>query len=118
MFLPGVYKISTGPGDTSQLDLAVNIPRGESNLAPISFEEITARLGDVNLKIATDLPTLRSQLEESRVGRTFGEQILWLVLLLAVIEFWYANSLSRRGAMGREKLELDFAGHIKKPDAA
>ena len=118
MFLPGVYKISTGPRENSQLDLAVNIPRGESNLAPISFEEITARLGDVNLKIATDLPTLHSQLEESRVGRTFGEQILWLVLMLAVIEFWYANSLSRRGAMGREKLELDFAGHIKKPDAA
>ena len=118
MFLPGVYKISSGSGENSQFDLAVNIPRGESNLATITPAEIIPRLGEVNLKIATDLPTLRTQMEESRVGRTFGEQILWLVLVLAVIEFWYANSLSRRGAMGREKLELDFSGHIKKPGAA
>ena len=118
MFLPGVYKISSGSGENSQFDLAVNIPRGESDLAPITPAEIIPRLGEVNLKIATDLPTLRTQMEESRVGRTFGEQILWLVLVLAVIEFWYANSLSRRGAMGREKLELDFSGHIKKPSAA
>lgn len=118
MFLPGVYKISSGSGENSQFDLAVNIPRGESDLAPITPAEIIPRLGEVNLKIATDLPTLRTQMEESRVGRTFGEQILWLVLVLAVVEFWYANSLSRRGAMGREKLELDFSGHIKKPGAA
>jgi hypothetical protein len=118
MFLPGVYKISSGSGENSQFDLAVNIPRGESDLAPITPAEIIPRLGEVNLKIATDLPTLRTQMEESRAGRTFGEQILWLVLVLAVIEFWYANSLSRRGAMGREKLELDFSGHIKKPSAA
>ena len=118
MFLPGVYKISSGSGENSQFDLAVNIPRGESNLATITPAEIIPRLGEVNLKIATDLPTLRTQMEESRVGRTFGEQILWLVLVLAVVEFWYANSLSRRGAMGREKLELDFSGHIKKPGAA
>ena len=118
MFLPGVYKISSGSGENSQFDLAVNIPRGESDLAPITPAEIIPRLGEVNLKIATDLPTLRTQMEESRVGRTFGEQILWLVLVLAVVEFWYANSLSRRGAMGREKLELDFSGHIKKPSAA
>lgn len=118
MFLPGVYKISSGSGENSQFDLAVNIPRGESNLATITPAEIIPRLGEVNLKIATDLPTLRTQIEESRVGRTFGEQILWLVLVLAVVEFWYANSLSRRGAMGREKLELDFSGHIKKPGAA
>lgn len=118
MVLPGVYKITSGSGENSQFDLAVNIPRGESNLAIITAPEITARLDGVNLKIATDLPMLRSQMEESRVGRTFGEQILWLVLVLAVIEFWYANSLSRRGAIGREKLELDFSGHIKKPGAA
>ena len=118
MFLPGVYKITSGTGENSQFDLAVNTPRGESNLAPVTAPEITSRLGEVNLKIATDLPMLRTQMEESRVGRTFGEQILWLVLVLAVIEFWYANSLSRRGAMGREKLELDFSGHIKKPGAA
>lgn len=118
IFLPGVYKIISGPGENPQFELAVNIPRGESNLAPATAAEITSRLGDVNLKIATDLPMLRTQMEERRLGRTFGEQILWLVLVLAVIEFWYANSLSRRGAIGREKIELDFAGHIKKPGAA
>lgn len=118
MFLPGVYKITSGPGEGLQFDLAVNTPRGESNLATTTAPEITARLGGANLKIATDLPALRTRMEESRVGRTFGEQILWLVLVLAVIEFWYANSLSRRGAVGREKLELDFSGHIKKTGAA
>lgn len=118
MLLPGVYKISTASANGSEFELAVNIPRGESRLAPLTAGEIASRMGNVNLKVATDLAMLRAQMEENRVGRTFGEQLLWIVLLLAVIEFWYANSLSRRGAAGREKLELDFAGHIKKPAAA
>lgn len=73
-----------------------------------------ARLGVDSTKVARDITELRRQLEESRVGRTFGEQILWLVLILAAVEFFYANALSRRGASAKDRVELDHSGHIKK----
>mgnify|MGYP002628964000 CR=1 FL=1 len=110
----GIYKLSM-PGDSSpRFALALNPPRAESNLTVIASEEIQPRLGDTNVKVAQDLPALNRLIEENRVGRTFGEQLLWLVLLLAVVEFGYANALSRRGEIGANKVDLDYAGHIKK----
>ena len=109
----GVYTLSM-PGDTSpRFALALNLPRQESNLTVAALEEIPSRFGDANVKVSSDLPGLLRMIEENRVGRTFGEQLLWLVLILAAVEFVYANALSRRGEIGSDKVDLDFSGHIK-----
>lgn len=114
LFSPGVYNI-TLPGESApRAALAVNTPADEGNLSRIAPGEIPARLGVDSTKVARDITELRRQLEESRVGRTFGEQILWLVLILAAVEFFYANALSRRGASAKDRVELDHSGHIKK----
>ena len=106
---------STLPSEASpRTALAVNTPADEGNLSRITPEEIPGRLGVDSAKVARDITELRRQLEESRVGRTFGEQILWLVLVLTVIEFSYANALSRRGLSAKDRVELDYSGHIKK----
>jgi len=61
--------------------------------------------------VAMDLPTLKRLIEEHRVGRTYGEHLLWLAFLLTVIEFTYANALMR-GHKAGEKVTVDAAGHV------
>ena len=90
----------------------MNLPRKESDLTPISEEEIKSLVGIEALHIATDLSSFAKQTQESRVGKTYGEQLLWLVLLLLVIEFIYANQLARRGRDAVLNLKADSAGNL------
>ena len=109
---PGIYSFSASPDIKAQPAFAVNIPRKESDLTPISEEEIKSIVGIEALYIATDLATFAKQTQESRVGKTYGEQLLWLVFLLLVIEFIYSNKLARRGTEAALKLKSDSAGNL------
>ena len=60
------------------------------------------QLGIENVAFAHDLETLRTLIEEHRVGRTFGEHLLWLAFVLIVMEFVYANILGRPKSGGRD----------------
>ena len=111
--VPGIYMLSTAEQPEAKPALAVNLPREESELAPIDEKEIPKRLGVDRANIALDLPTLRRLIEEHRIGRTYGEHLLWLAFLLIVIEFTYANVLMRGTKGGAEKLTVDAAGHVE-----
>ena len=90
----------------------MNLPREESNLSPVADKEIPQQLGVDRVNVAADVATLRKLIEEHRVGRTYGEHLLWLALLLIAIEFIYANTLAR-GSKGGE-VRVDAAGHVEK----
>ena len=67
--------------------------------------------------MATDLATLKRLIEEHRVGRTYGEHLLWLAFVLTAIEFIYANFLVA-GNKPPVKVTVDAAGHVEAHTAA
>src|SRR6266446_6849668 len=112
--MPGIYTMATAEQPEAKPALAVNLPREESNLAPVADKEIPKQLGVDRVIVATDVATLRRLIEEHRVGRTYGEHLLWLALLLIAIEFIYANTLAGGGKGDGHKVRVDAAGHVEK----
>lgn len=110
---PGIYTMATSEQPEPKPGLAVNLVRNESNLTPIPGPEIARRLGVENALVATDLEGLKRLIQEHRVGRTYGEHLLWIALALIVIEFSYANKLLR-AAKHTGKVTVDTAGHVTK----
>ncbi len=110
--VPGIYRLAppSRPGTTPVL--AVNLPRRESDLTPVSLDELPARLGVDHLYVATSIEELRRAIREHRVGRTFGEHLLWAALALVVVEFFYANALLRKSPRQSAILETGPAGRI------
>jgi hypothetical protein len=105
---PGIYEVpDQGPA------LAVNVSRGESDLTPLKVGELEEILAANPLYVANDAETLQRLIEEHRIGRTFGEHILWIVLVLIAIEFIYANLLARARPVLSEQLSLEPSGRIK-----
>ena len=116
---PGIYKLVTSEEPQGTPAIAVNIPRGESDLTPLPTEDIAARLGVPKVQIATDKLGLERAIEEHRVGRTYGEHLLWIALALIVIEFFYANALLRAKPKLSDDLGVDASGKLgTKPHAA
>ena len=111
--VPGIYTLSTTEQPDARPALAVNLPREESDLTPVEPAQIPKRLGAENAHVATDLASLRQLIQEHRVGRTYGEHLLWLAFLLIAIEFIYANALARGSKSGVGKVSVDSAGHIE-----
>ena len=64
------------------------------------------------LYLAVDRESLLKRVEEQRIGRTFGEQLLWLAFLLMIVEFSYANMLQRSGNSLTGKLGIDLSGKM------
>ena len=48
------------------------------------------------LYIAKDLATLERLMNDHRVGRAYGEHLLWAAFLLVILEFFLANLLLRK----------------------
>ena len=111
--MPGFYLMATTEQPEGKPAIAVNLPRDESDLTPVADKEIPKQLGAERANVATDLATLRKLIEEHRIGRTYGEHLLWLAFLLTVIEFIYANTLARGKKGGAEKVSVDAAGHVE-----
>jgi hypothetical protein len=66
-----------------------------------------------NSYLAFSREELLKQIEEHRIGRTLGEPLLWLALLLATLEFCYANLLSKKGPSLSQALGIATSGKVK-----
>jgi len=106
----GIYRMTPPNGGEPVPALAVNMQRTESNLTPLDPAEIPDKLAVENVQVARDQEELLAQLMESRVGITFGEHLLWVVLILAILEFLLANRLSKGTSSMGPKLGIDAAG--------
>jgi len=100
--MPGFYTLTSAEQPEGKPVIAVNLLRDESDLTPIPEQEIQKQLGIEGPRFAHDLETLRTQITEHRVGRTFGEHLLWIALVLIAVEFAYANVLGRSNGGGRQ----------------
>jgi len=109
---PGIYTMLNDSGERTPV-LAVNMRREESNLTPLDPATIQEITGLKNLYVATSREALLKQIEDHRVGKTMGETLLWLVLVLATLEFCYANMLSRRTPKLSEMLGIASSGKVK-----
>ncbi len=115
--MPGIYTISSAEQPDTKPALAVNVQREESDLTPIAEKDVPKRMGSEHANVAVDLASLRRLIEEHRVGRTYGEHLLWLAFVLTAIEFVYANFL----VAGKGKpvtVTVDSAGHVQAHAAA
>ena len=77
----GIYTLSTAGQPDAKPALAVNLRREESDLTPIAETEIPKRLGVDHAHVATELSALQQLIQEYRVGRTYGEHLLWLAFV-------------------------------------
>lgn len=114
----GIYRQSGAPGAESGPVLAVNTRREESDLTPLDPADVKDLLGLKHVYVARDKEQMIAQIQESRVGRTFAEELLWLVLLLAAIEFFYANRLMKSVPSLSEKLAIEPSGNLRKDHPA
>lgn len=108
---PGIYRVRNTTGN--QPVVAINVRRAESNLTPLEPEAVRERMNARNLHIATDRESLADLLHEHRIGRTLGEQLLWIVLLLMATEFVYANHLARLRRQGGGPQTVTPDGHVR-----
>jgi hypothetical protein len=113
---PGHYTLSTG-GGAAQPALAVNIPRRESDLAPVLQQDIPEIVGVPALHVALGKDDLLKKLEDFRIGQSLTESLLWLVLLLAIAEVFYANYLLRKNSKLTDELKIDPSGRVKEKQA-
>ena len=113
---PGHYTLSTG-GGAAQPALAVNIPRLESDLAPVMQQDIPEIVGVPALHVALGKDDLLKKLEDFRIGQSLTESLLWLVLLLAIAEVFYANYLLRKNSKLTDELKIDPSGRVKEKQA-
>lgn len=113
---PGIYTLGGGGKPEESPALAVNMPRPESDLTPLKAEDIPAILGVTTVQVANNKEELFRKLEEFRVGKTLGEPFLWLALLIALIESFYANWLTRKGPKLTDSLTIDPSGKVKDKD--
>lgn len=95
---PGVYTISSSESRTGEKAFAINLRRNESDLTVIPTNSLGKHLGIDDISIAADLATLERLIMDHRVGRAYGEQLLWIAFILVIIEFILANVLLRKSA--------------------
>ena len=112
---PGIYTLSTPARPSPEPALAVNISRKESDLTPIDPATVPGILGTGNVVTARNKADLLRRIEEHRVGKTFGETLLWLALLVAVVEVAYSNILVKEVSRLSDLLPIDAAGKVANP---
>ena len=113
LYVPGVYTMSDIGGPQGVPALALNMRRAESDLAPLEEEQIRAAIGVGELQIASGREALLQAVEEHRIGRTYGEHLLWIVLVLAMIEFLYANRLLKGAPSLTDQLSVQASGRVR-----
>jgi hypothetical protein len=114
---PGIYRLSQPGGEGDKPALAINMPRGESDLTPVKPEDVPSILGLKNVQMATSKDELMKKIEDFRVGKTFGEPILWLALLVAILESFYSNFLMRKGSKLTDSMAIAPSGKVKDKDS-
>lgn len=108
---PGIYRLAKPGADTVPL-LAVNVPRTESDLAMLKPEQLRAKLGLTQLFIVQGKDELARVVEEHRVGKPLAEQLLWVALIVAVLEWMLANRVNRKTASLTSRLLVESSGRV------
>lgn len=110
---PGLYALSITGGGAAKPALAINMPRVESDLSSVRQQDIPDILGIPALHIADSKADLLKKLEDFRIGRSLGETLLWLALLIAIAEVVYANFLLRKNSKLTDALKVEASGRMK-----
>ncbi len=108
----GIYTRAKASGAQPEPVLAVNTDRSESDLTPATADEIRQWTGFKRLVTVQDPEELLRQIDEHRNGRSLTEPFLWLVVLLAAAEWWFANRALRARTGATEKMNVDLAGKV------
>ncbi|MCX7009731.1 MAG: hypothetical protein NTY53_21225 [Kiritimatiellaeota bacterium] len=109
--LPGIYRLAKPGADTIPL-LAVNVPRTESDLAMLKPDDARARLGVPDAYVVQGKDELARVVEEHRVGKPLGEQLLWAALLVGVLEWMLANRVNRKTASLTSRMLVEASGRV------
>jgi hypothetical protein len=111
----GVYSLVWPNHTRTEPAVAVNAHRRESDLTPIARSDVPAALGGGDVRIAEGKDELARLLDEHRLGRTFGEPLLWFALVVALAEALYANWRAKaRGGLAAG-LEIGPSGRVSEP---
>ena len=110
---PGVYTRIREGGMESDLIFAANARREESKLDMLTAGQIEVKTGFKKFRAAQTPEELMKVVDEFHNGRILGEPILWIVLILALLEWWYANRLLRKKTSLSDVLSIDEAGKVK-----
>lgn len=108
---PGVYILAATALRGERKAFAINLRRREADLTPLAVDSLSGRLGADGLYIAGDLATLERLMTDHRVGRAYGEHLLWAAFILVILEFFLANLLLRKNG-GSNTLGTNSAGQI------
>lgn len=112
LLAPGVYLLSNDGADAEPA-LAINVERGESDLTPVKRETIPDILGIRTAHVADGKDEMLRLINEHRVGRTLGEQALWLAFVLGLVEVFYANRKTKATRSLSETLGIEASGKVK-----
>ncbi len=110
---PGVYTMTGASLPEETNAIAINLPRTESDLTPIETADLRQRLGIAEIYLSGDTESLMRTVEEHRIGRTYGEHLLWAALILVIIEFSLANLMLRKGGKLSADLDVSASGMVK-----
>ena len=109
---PGIYTRAKAGAPQPEPVLAVNMDRFESHLTPTTAEELTEWTGFKKFLTAKDPEELTRLIDEYRNGRSLAEVFLWIALLLALLEWWFANRALRTQTGATEQMKVDLAGKV------
>lgn len=109
---PGIYTIQQPGAPEAVPALAVNIPRNESNLTPVNVEALREITGLDRILVATNHDDMLKQIEDHRMGKTLAETCLWLVLIIAAVEFFYANMKTKEPSKLTDVLGIETTGEV------
>ena len=108
---PGLYTRRRAGGEPVPA-LFANPARDESRLDPVTPEELEAWTGFKTLRVERSPEALLAAAAEQHHGRELTELLLWLILPLALDEWWFANRTLRQGTRLTESLAIDPAGKV------
>ena len=109
---PGIYTRAKAGAAQPEPVLAVNTDRLESRLTPATTEELSEWTGFKKFLTARDPEELTRLIGEYRNGRSLAEVFLWIALLLALAEWWFANRALRTQTGATEKMTVDLSGKV------
>jgi hypothetical protein len=114
---PGLYALGGAGRPEDEPALAINMPRQESDLSALKPEDVPGILGVKHLHLASGKDDLLRKLEDFRVGKTLGEPLLWLALLVGLVEAFYANWLIRKRPRLTDAMNVEASGRVKDTNA-
>ena len=108
---PGLYTRRRAGGEPIPA-LFANPARDESRLDPATPEELADWIGFRTFRAERTPEALLAAADDLHEGRALAEPLLWMILALALAEWWFANRALRQGARLTESLSIDPSGRV------